>query len=390
LKRPPRIAYILEATGGGTRKHLRHLVSAVKPAGFDVLLIVSQGRDPDFADDILQYKAVGCAVEVIPMRREVSPASDFGALVRIARRLIRFQPDIIHTHSAKAGALGRLAALLIPHARVIHTPHTLPFEWAGGFTKFAYRAIEIMLGRITDAAVALTRAQASLMKASRVLTLGKEPALIPNGVSMPQVLSREEVRKRWGLKPEEVAVVQVARLAPQKACGTFIEAASGMHAAGTRFFLVGDGPLRGQLEDQVRKYGMSDERFKFLGYVPHAERFFSGIDILVLTSLYEGLPYTALEAMAAGLPVVAPRIPGMEEIIDEGRTGMLVSVGDAEAAAKAIEALVVDAKLRQTLAANARADVKARFTERDFAEGHLRLYSTLLPRGLKMDATHSD
>lgn len=384
MKRPPRIAYVLEATGGGTRKHLRHLVSAVKSAGFDVLLIVSQGRDPDFAGDILQYRAAGCTVEVLPMRREVSPASDFGAFVQIICRLVHFRPDIIHTHSAKAGALGRLAALLVPHARVIHTPHTLPFEWAGGLAGHIYRAIEITLGRITDATVALTQAQASLMKASRVLPFGKEPVLIRNGVSTPQTLPREEVRKRWMLKPEEAAVAQVARLAPQKACGTFIEAASRVRATGIRFFLIGDGPLRGHLEDQVHMHGLPEERFKFLGYIPHAERFFSGIDVLVLTSLYEGLPYTVLEAMAVGLPVVAPRISGMEEIVNEGRTGVLVDVGDPEATAKAIGALVADAGYRQTLAANARADVEKRFTEQEFSEKHLSLYSAFLPHGLAL------
>ena len=193
-----RIAYILEATGGGTRKHLAELVSGARAQGHEILVIANSGRDPDFGDDIASYAAKGCTVNVVPMHREICPFSDAAALFNIVKHLKRFKPDVIHTHAAKAGALGRIASLFLPKVAVIHTPHTLPFEWAQGWRRLVYRLLEAAFGRLSDAIIALTNAQATTITSARMLKLGRTPAVIPNGVSRTAGLSREETRRRWG------------------------------------------------------------------------------------------------------------------------------------------------------------------------------------------------
>lgn len=372
--KPLRIAYVLEATAGGTRKHLRELVSGMCSHGHAVMVVVNQGREPDFGEDITWYKGQGCEVAVIPMGRNIQPLKDAIALLRIARALRRFKPDVIHTHAAKAGALGRLASLFVPHAAVVHTPHTLPYDWAEGAVSAVYRLLEAGFGRLTDAAVALTNAQARRMIEARTVKLGTEPRVIANGVSKAAGLARDEVRKRWDIKPGEIVVAQVARLAPQKACGVFVEAAARVKEDKARFILMGDGPLKDVIARDAASLGLGPGKFRMAGYVPHAEHYYAGIDILVLTSLYEGLSYVVLEGMSAGLPVIAPGIPGMDEVIEDGRSGILAPVGDAPATAEAISRLISDRGLRETLGDNARKEVETRFTSRRFIEEHLRLY----------------
>ena len=377
LLKPLRIAYILEATAGGTRKHLRELVSGMCSHGHAVMVIVNQGREPDFGEDISWYKGEGCEAAVIPMGRNIAPLKDAIALFRIVCALRRFKPDVIHTHAAKAGALGRLASLFIPHTAVVHTPHTLPYDWAEGAASTAYRLLEAGFGRLTDAEVALTHAQAQRMVEARTVKLGTPPRIIVNGAGRAAGLAKDAVQKRWDIKPGEIVVAQIARLAPQKACWVFVEAAARVKAENARFVLMGDGPLKDEIAKNAISRGLGPGRFKMLGYVPHAEHYYSGIDILVLTSFYEGLSYVVLEAMAAGLPVVAPRIPGMDEVITNGRSGILVPVGDASATAEAISRLIADGKLREMLGENAREEVETRFTAQGFIKKHVELYEGL-------------
>ncbi|MBN1808543.1 MAG: glycosyltransferase family 4 protein [Planctomycetes bacterium] len=372
-----RTAYILEATAGGTRKHMLHLVSAARSAGHEVCIIVNAGRDPDFGDDIDYFRKSGCVVHVVDMVREISPWTDLRALGEITRLLKRFRPHIVHTHAAKAGALGRMAASRLAYARVVHTPHTLPYEWADGTRSIVYRCMETFLGRLTHAMVALTRAQQASIRAAHVVMNRTPVEVIHNGVLAPETIPPADARKFMNVGPADTVIAQVARLAPQKACRVFAEAAALLGKPGFRFVLFGDGPMRAELTDKVAQLGLPAGRFTFMGYVPHAERYYSGVDIMVLTSLYEGLPYVALEAMACGLPVIAPHIPGMSEVIDDGISGILVPVENASATAEAVRLLADDAELRQDMGRNGRRRVVREFNHAVFVENHLELYNRL-------------
>ena len=377
MTRPLRIAFVLEATAGGTRKHLRELVRGLVATGFEVMAVVSKGRDVDFGDDIAWYGAMGCKVAVVPMVREIRPWEDMKALARIWVHMRHFKPDVIHTHAAKGGALGRLAALSWRRAAVVHTPHTLPCEWANGWRKHLYRAVDAMLGRMSDRLIALTNAQKNTMLAARLTAVHKSPTVIPNGVDTWAGLSRSEARRKLGAAEQDVVVAQTARLEPQKACNVFIEAAGTTRDERARFVVLGDGSLRKKLEETAAA-GPAAGRITFMGYVQHAERYYSGIDVMVLTSLYEGLPYVVLEAMAAGLAVIAPDIPGMDEVVQDGRTGLLVPVGDAGKTAAAVARLVNDEALRHALGAAAREEVHERFPAAAFIKRHRALYEKLV------------
>lgn len=372
-----RIAYVLEATAGGTRKHVRELAFAAQRAGAQVLLAVSPGREPDYGDDIAAFREAGMQVALIPMRREISPLRDFACALRLWRVLSRFAPHLVHTHAAKAGALARSLAPLMRGTGFVHTPHTLPFEWAGQPHAAFYRLIEACLGRFTDAFVALTNSQKERLLAARVAKPGKV-VTIPNGIGQVQAFARDFVRRRWQMSDEETLVVQVARLAPQKACGTFIEAANRLRdLKGLRCVLIGDGPMRQELEARRRTLGLADERFRFAGYLPRAWMYFTGADIVVLSSLYEGLPYVVLEAMSLGVPVIASDIAGIREIIESGRDGLLVPAGDAAALAAAIGRLAASAEMRRDLAAAGQRKVRCAYRHDVFIRSHLALYHNL-------------
>lgn len=375
-----KVALVLEATEGGTRRHLLDLLDGLPAERFELLPVVSLRPGGEFAGDVERLGARGLRVEVLPMRREPAPLADAAALRRLRRFLRRERPEVVHAHGSKGGLLGRLAARLAGVPRVYHTPHIYPFQWASGARRAAYLAAERLLWRLSDRIVAVGQGQRQAALDWRVASR-ERLVTIPNGVDAEKFERlaaperRAAARRELGLAEGDLAVGMVARLAPQKGCGHFLRAAR-LAAAGqprARFLLVGSGPLLPAVRAQIEILGLAG-RVTVLGHRPDAERLYAALDLFVLSSLWEGLPYAVLEAQASGLPVVASDIPGCRELIADGVTGRLVELRDEEAIAGSILDLLAAPELRREMGRRARERVRSDFRLDRFLELHAALY----------------
>ncbi len=321
-----RVLQVLEATEGGTRRHLRDLVGALDPAEFGVALAVSCGRDPAFRDDLAGYAARGVPVSEVAMRRGVAPLSDLLSLVRLVRLVRRSRPDVIHAHSSKAGFLSRLAGAWC-RVPVVYTPHVFPFLMARGrYAPRFYRLLERSVRGATAALIAVSEEE--VREALRLGYARERVHLIPNGVAACGA-GDVTVRATGDLK-----VVFFGRLTWQKGPDLVIEAAADVvaHVPHVQFLFYGAGELAEPLRVQVAERELA-AHVQFKGACAQGETVahMRGADVVVVPSRWEGCPYVVLEAFLAGVPVVAAAVGGVPELIRDGVNGVLVEAGDAEA-----------------------------------------------------------
>lgn len=272
--------------------------------------------------------------------REVRWISDFRSLLALMRMIRRFQPDILHTHTAKAGALGRVAAYLTGVPVVVHTYHGHVLNGYFGAIRTAfYRNIERALAPLTTCLLAVSESvRQDLLGLGvgaadriRVMPLGLE--LTPLSGALPR-----GVLRRLSEAPADAPLVGVVgRLVPIKDLPTFLEAARRVRqeVPRARFVVVGDGVERAALEDRCRRLGM-DRAVRFLGWMSDMRDVYGDLDLVVNSSLSEGTPVALIEALAAGRPVVATRVGGTPDLLENGRFGRLVAPVDPEALARAI------------------------------------------------------
>lgn len=373
------IAEILEATTGGTRRHLFDLATGLDPARFHVTAVVSTLRDPLFLGDIARIRAMGIDVVDIPMRREISPWLDACALARIYRRLRRGRFDIVHTHSSKAGFLGRIAARLAGVPVVIHTPHVFPFLMEGPAlrNKF-YAALERIAARCTTRIVCVWQDEKRaaqdwrIMPADRIIVI--ENGIDAGAFACGQAASAE-ARARCGLKDGEFAVGVIGRFTAQKGHRHLIEAARIVcrEIPAVRFLLVGDGELKTEILSMISEKGLT-EHFRIMDQTEDIYAFYHALDLFVLPSLWEGLPYSLLEAMACGRAVVATRVGGVGDVVADGSDGLLVSPADSIALARAIVTVLSDPVLRERLGRTAALTVTRRFQKKAMLARIAELY----------------
>jgi len=375
-----KVVLVLEATEGGTRRHLLDLVEGLPAERFELVPAVSLRPGGEFQGDLERLRARGVRVEVIPMRRRPAPLADLVSLRRLVKFFGRERPDAVHTHGSKGGFLGRLAARLARVPRVYHTPHVYPFQWARGAGRGVYLAAERLLWPLADRVVAVGPGQARVALEAKVARR-ERLVVIPNGVDAARFArlaapeNRAAVRRELGLADDDLAVGMVARLAPQKGCGHFIRAARlvAERAPRARFLLIGAGPLLPYLGALAADLGIGD-RVLFLGHRPDADRLYAALDLFVLSSLWEGLPYAVLEAQASSLAVVASRIPGCAELVADDRTGYLVELRDEEQIAARMLHLLTDPARRAEMGRAARERVEREFRLDRFLELHAQLY----------------
>jgi glycosyltransferase involved in cell wall biosynthesis len=254
--------------------------------------------------------------------------------------------DIVHTHSSKAGFLGRLAAQMAGVPHIVHTPHGHVFE--GYFSPVATRAfiaLEQLAARWTDRIITLSDEEG---RDHLKMGIGRPEQFvtIPSGVDLDAVTAASPVRLVSG-RP---VIGAVARLVPIKGLHYLVDAAPEIlrRCADARFLLVGDGEMRPALEAQARALGLSD-RIVFAGYREDIPSVIAGMDIVALPSINEGMGRVLVMAMALGKPIVATRVGGVAELLGDGEAGLLVPARDPIALAEAIGTLLQDPTRAQTL-----------------------------------------
>ena len=281
----------------------------------------------------------GVAFHQVPsLARPIRPWRDLRALISLTVLLRRLQPAIVHTHSSKAGILGRWAAWLARVPIIVHTIHgygiTPNQPW---WLRSLLIGVERLTGLITTQWITVSQADLDrglhwgLFRRSHVIVI--RPGIDVRAFQAPPLPApeRDRLRAAWGVGPEHMLVGTVAPLKPQKAPHDFVAVAVRVcaHVPSARFVWVGDGELRGSVEAHIRSAKLED-RVRIVGWRRDVPAVMHALDAFLLTSRWEGLARVLLEARAAGVPIIATRVGGAAEAVVEGRHGWLCEGGDIE------------------------------------------------------------
>jgi glycosyltransferase involved in cell wall biosynthesis len=328
----------------------------------------------------------GCEVEVVEgLGPRINPVADARALVELVRIARRRRPRIVHTHTAKAGALGRIAALIAtrPRPLIVHTYHGHVLEsYFGPLVSRAYRLVERLLARSSDRLLAVSEATVNDLVRLRVAPRDAFQ-VVPLGLDLARFddLAADAgagFRRRLGVTPDELLVTFVGRLVAIKRVDVLLRAFARLRDRSPRLRLaiVGDGERRAELERLATALGIEDA-VSFVGYLTDVTEVAAAADIAVLSSDNEGTPVSLIEAAAARVPAVATAVGGVPDVVT-AETGILVPPGDATALAAGLARLADDAALRRQMGARARGHVRERFAVERLLADIDALYQELL------------
>lgn len=387
--RRPRVLHVItRLIVGGAQENTVDTCHRLDRARYEVDLLAGPqlGSEGELVSTI-DRGAVGFAV-VPSLVRELNPLKDPVALAALWRRIRRGRYHVVHTHSSKAGVLGRIAARLAGVPVIVHTVHGWGFH-AGmrPARKGLYVALERLCGRFTDRLITVSEADAETGR-SLGICAPERYVTIRSAIDVRRFAADArrgaDARRELGLPPRAPVVGSIGRLSPQKAPELFVEMAARVARAvpGAQFLYVGDGPLRGRVEEMCARRGLAD-RVRFPGIRRDVGALLGAMDIFVLLSRWEGLPRAVIQAMAAGVPVVCSDVGGAREAVRDGVTGFLVPAGDADGAAAAACRLLGDSAARRRMGEEGRRLLPADFSVEVMVARIEALYGDLLrARGL--------
>jgi glycosyltransferase involved in cell wall biosynthesis len=332
-------------------------------------------------------------VDVPALVRRISPFNDIKALISIFRFLQRSRPDIVHTHTSKAGILGRLAAWMSQVPIIIHTPHGHVFYGHfGRYLSKIFLQVEKLLGRITHHLIALTPEEGNDYLNLRV-SKPSNTSVIHSGVDVHRFMegAKQRTRKRdeLNIPPDSLVVGYVGWLIPIKGVTYLVSAMAKVAEKYPKslLVLVGKGDDKGEeeikLKERVASLGLVD-KVLFLGWRPDVDEIMACFDILVLASLNEGMGRVLVEGMAAGLPIVASQVGGIPDLVRNGKNGLLVPPADATSLAKAVCALLKDKEKRKRMG-EAGTKICQQYSTEAMVEQIEDLYRELLKNALDRD-----
>jgi glycosyltransferase involved in cell wall biosynthesis len=359
--------------------------------GYETLLV--HGQLGAGEGDMQYLIPPGTAATFLPaLRRPVSPLQDARALAAVVALLRRVRPQIVHTHMAKAGSIGRIAAAIYnrttgrrSRAKVVHTYHGHVLDgYFGSATASAFTAAERGLARLTDSIVAISPAIRRELVMEYRIGRAEQYSVIPLGFDLRALTAiddsdRQSARVELGIARGTVVVTTVGRLTAIKQHSLFLEAAALVaHADPNALFLiVGDGELRDALETQARTLGIAD-RVRFLGWRRDLAVIYAATDVFLLTSRNEGTPVAVIESLAAGVPVVSTDVGGIRDVLTGDDVGLVAPFGDAPALADHVLALAGDGARRRRIGAAGRRSVAVRYSLDRLVDDVDALYRRLL------------
>jgi glycosyltransferase involved in cell wall biosynthesis len=371
---------------GGPAIHVASLAAGLETRGYHTTLVAGTlARGEDSMAFVAERLGVSI-VSVPEMAREVAPLLDARSVGRLAAIIRELRPHVLHTHTAKAGAIARAAAVLAGDAWppiVAHTfhGHVLKGYFGPARTEF-FRRVERTLARASDVLVAV-----SPEVRDDLVELGVAPrekfAVVRLGIPLTERLGDPsgdlDLRALYGIPREAFVLGWVGRMTGVKDTGAVLEIVRATRDLGVDAVLcmVGDGPDREALEQRAHELGIA-RRTYFVGYQPEVAGYYRLFDAFVLPSVNEGTPVSAIEALASGTPVVANRVGGVPDVVRDGLDGFLVEPGDTEHAASRVAELARDDELRARLGASGRERVLRRYSVERLVEDVDRLYRALL------------
>jgi glycosyltransferase involved in cell wall biosynthesis len=362
---------------GGAQKQLYNLIRGLSKKKFNILLLTA--KEGFLLDDFLSLENLTLRKSAY-LERRINPFKDFLACIEIYRYIKANRIDIVHTHSSKAGIVGRFAARLARVKWIIHTVHGWSFN---DFQPAVWRIFFIWLERFaalwTNRFIVVSNCD---RQKGVALGIGQEQqySLIRYGIGYSEFSKKDEdTKKEWGIKKDDLVVGMVSCLKPQKSPQDFVKVARLIHRVlpEAKFILVGDGVLRPRVQELIERLGLNG-KIILTGWRRDIFRMLSVMDVFILTSLWEGLPIAALEAMSVSLPVVATNTGGIAEVVVDHKTGFLVKTHDMDSLSEKLRILLKDKRLRIQMGEQAKNSLGADFTLPIAVKNTQDLYCSLL------------
>lgn len=378
---------------GGPARHTAILSDGLTPLGFDTVLVHGSCEEGEASMEHLLEGSSARVMRVPELGRSVRPLDDARAFLALCRVLWRERPAIVHTHTAKAGTLGRLAAWAYNrlHARerrvlIVHTfhGHVLHGYFSARMSRLV-RLIERLLARVSDVIIAISPAQRDDLVDRFNVADATQVVVVPLGLELGGLLesARDQATARQTLQLPGTAFVVafVGRLVPIKDVPTLVRAFARVRARvpHAHLAIVGNGPSRPELESLVHELGLRPH-VTWLGWRDDLDVIYAAADVVALSSRNEGTPVALIEAMAAGRAVVATAVGGVADVVRHEQTGLVVAAGHAEALAAALERMAHDPALRREWGARGREEARARFGSDRLRQDVAALYRARLGR----------
>ena len=367
MSRPRVLVLITLAEMGGAQRYVASLLPALVQE-FDVV-VAAHG------EGWLGDAARRAGARYVPLRhiqRGIDPREDVLGLVELVRLLRHERPAIVHANSSKAGILGRLAAVVARVPVRLFTVHGWAFKAHGGGPARAYLWADRLMSPITTTTICVAESEREAGLRARTCRRGRT-VVIRNGVEL------DRPRRSAAAAVQPVTVLSVGRLRAPKDFTTLVRAVAACKPGAVRLLIVGDGPDRPQVAGEIARLGL-DGTVELRAARDDVDALLAEADVVVLSSDSEGMPMSVLEAMAAGLPVIASAVGGVPEVVRDGETGALVPPRDPVALGRAITRLAEDPALRQRFGAAGRRRAEREFALAGFQRAHVELYRAALRR----------
>lgn len=363
---------------------------------FETLFVVGE-KDDHEQDAGFLADELGIIPLVVPgMGRSLNAAKDYKAYRHLKKIIADFKPEIIHTHAAKPGALGRMAGRAMGVPVILHTYHGHVFH--SYFNKLktnTFVQIERYLARLSDGIIAISEQQKKELALDFKIAPEKKFHVIPLGFNLDKFQTsqdekRKQFRKEFGLSNDEIAIGIIGRMVPVKNHGLFMEGLQYVlnnTSKKIKAFIIGDGETRLEMEEKAKQLSISfsvqtdkdhNKPLVFTSWRSDVDIIYAGLDIVTLTSLNEGTPVSLIEAQAANKPIVSTRVGGIGDIVVEGSTALLSDINDRMGFCKNLLTLVNDDKLRSNLGNNGSGMVLKKFSYQRLVHDMSQLYNELL------------
>ena len=355
----PKVLRIINRFNIGGPTYNAAYLSKYLSKDFETLLVAGEKDETEDSSQFILHE-LGLKPIIIPeMKREINLKNDRIAYQKIKEIIADFKPDIVHTHASKAGAIGRLAAYKMKVPVILHTFHGHVFHSYFGKVKTTiYKTIERNLARKSTKIIAISPIQKKELSTIHKIAKPKKIEVIPLGFDLNkfkdnQKYKRNSFRQKWLIEDDEIAIGIIGRLVPIKNHHFFLNMAKKVSECATkkvRFLIIGDGELRGELENYCKqlKIDFSTEKdirnalLTFTSWIKDIDIALAGLDIVALTSKNEGTPVSLIEAQAAGKPVVSTNVGGIENIVIPNETALLSNINDEQLFSENMSSLIED------------------------------------------------
>jgi glycosyltransferase involved in cell wall biosynthesis len=391
----PRILRIINRLNLGGPSYNAALLSKYLEPEFETLLVSGMKDETEESSEFITQSLDLHPVYIPDMYRDLHIVRDFKAYIELKKIIIQFRPDIVHTHAAKAGTIGRLAALQCGIPVILHTFHGHVFHSYFGRTKTqVFIEIERYLAKKTTKIIAISENQKRELSKTYKIATEEKIGIVPLGFDLnrfetDQISKRKKFRVEYNIDDTEIAIGIIGRLVPIKNHYLFLKAiklASERTPQPIRAYIIGDGEDRKKIEQLALsldlKFNNHNLREKhpitFTSWIKEIDVCIAGMDIIALTSDNEGTPVSLIEAQAASKAIVSTNVGGIENIVHENETALLSKVNDEKMFAENLLQLIENKSLRKQLGTNGHQFVKGKFSYERLCDDMAKLYWSLL------------